>query len=59
VQRGSPAWKLFTNFYSFFNTTYNLTREAVGRTNFRSVSSEGLLAADSRSSTRSRRCWAR
>jgi hypothetical protein len=46
VQRGSAAWKLFTNFYSFFNTTYNLTRESVGRTNFRSVSSVGLLAAD-------------
>jgi hypothetical protein len=46
VQRGSPAWRLFTNFYSFFNTTYNLTREAVGRTNFKSVPSVALLAAD-------------
>jgi hypothetical protein len=46
VQRGSPAWKLFTNFYSFFSTTYNLSAEAVGRTNFKSVKSLSLLAAD-------------
>lgn len=31
VQRGSEGQRLFTNFYSFFNTTYNLTAEA-GRT---------------------------
>jgi hypothetical protein len=46
VQRGSPAWKLFTNFYSFFNTTYNLTAEAVGRTNFRSPASIALMTVD-------------
>jgi hypothetical protein len=46
VQRGSPAWKLFTNFYSFFNTTYNLTVEAGGRTSFKSPKSVALLAAD-------------
>lgn len=27
VQRGSPAWKLFTNFYSYFNVVMNLTTE--------------------------------
>jgi hypothetical protein len=46
IQRGSPLQKLFTNFYSFFNTTYNLTRDAVGRTNFKSPASVGLLAVD-------------
>jgi hypothetical protein len=46
VQRGSPAWRLFTNFYSFFSTTYNLTAEAVGRTNFKSPASMALLATD-------------
>lgn len=46
VQRGSAAWKLFTNFYSFFNTTYNLTAEAVGRTNFKSPASIALLGVD-------------
>lgn len=46
VQRGGPLLKLFTNFYSFFNTTYNLTRESVGRTDFKSVSSVGGLAVD-------------
>lgn len=46
VQRGSPAWKLFTNFYSFFSTTYNLTAESVGRTNFKNPGSVGLLATD-------------
>lgn len=29
VQRGGPAWKIWTNFYSFFNTTYNLWAESV------------------------------
>jgi len=28
VQRGGPAWKLWTNFYSFFNVTYNQWVEA-------------------------------
>jgi hypothetical protein len=28
VQRGGPAWKLWTNFYSFFNVTYNLWVES-------------------------------
>lgn len=46
IQRGSAGWKLFTNFYSFFNTTYNLTREALGRTSFRSPGSIALLGVD-------------
>lgn len=46
IQRGSPARKLFTNFYSFFSTTYNLTAESVGRTNFKNPGSVGLLATD-------------
>lgn len=46
IQRGGPMLKLFTNFYSFFNTTYNLTSDAVGRTNFKSPLSVGKLAVD-------------
>ncbi len=46
VQRGSPAWKLWTNFYSFFNTTYNLTVESVGRTNFKRPGDVAALAVD-------------
>jgi hypothetical protein len=44
IQRGGAGWKLFTNFYSFFNTTYNLTRETIGRT--RSAKDAPMLAAD-------------
>ena len=44
VQRGSAAWRLFTNFYSFFNTTYNLTRESFGRT--KSAADVPALAVD-------------
>jgi hypothetical protein len=46
IQRGGPLLKLFTNFYSFFNTTYNLTGEAVGRTKFAIRSRSGRLAVD-------------
>jgi hypothetical protein len=35
VQRGSPAHKLFTNFYSFFSATFNLNAEAFRRTHFK------------------------
>jgi hypothetical protein len=31
VQRGPAAWKLWINFYSFFNTTYNAWAESVHR----------------------------
>lgn len=46
IQRGSPALKLFTNFYSYFSATYNLNAEAYRRTNFKSPSEVGLFAAD-------------
>lgn len=46
IQRGGPLLKLFTNFYSFFNTTFNLTRTSFGRTNFRSPVEGGLFAVD-------------
>lgn len=31
IQRGSPLMKLFTNFYSFFNVTYNLASEEISK----------------------------
>jgi len=46
VQRGHPALKLFTNFYSYFSATYNLNVEAVRRTDFKSPAQVGLLAGD-------------
>ena len=46
IQRGGPMLKLFTNFYSFFNTTFNLTSESVARTNFRDPVSVGRMATD-------------
>lgn len=46
VQRGGPLLKLWTNFYSFFNTTYNLTVESTRRTNFRKPGQVGRLAVD-------------
>ncbi len=46
IQRGGTGLKLFTTFYSFFNTTYNLTADAVGRTDFKKPKEVGLLAVD-------------
>lgn len=46
IQRGSPALKLFTNFYSYFSATYNLNAEIVRRTHFDSPSEIGLMAVD-------------
>lgn len=46
VQRGSPLFKLWTNFYSFYNTLYNLTAESIKKTDFKSPSSVGVFAAD-------------
>jgi hypothetical protein len=46
VQRGNSYLKLFTNFYSFFNTTYNLTSEVAGRTNWKNPASVAKAAAD-------------
>jgi hypothetical protein len=46
VQRGPAAWKLWTNFYSFFSTTYQLTAESTRRTKFNQPGSIGRLAVD-------------
>ena len=46
IQRGGPLLKLFTNFYSFFNTTFNLTAESYGRTNFKNPLEAGRFAVD-------------
>ena len=46
IQRGSQLMKIWTNFYSYFNTTFNLTLEAFGKTNFRDPVSIGRLAVD-------------
>lgn len=46
IQRGGPLMKLWTNFYSFFSTTYNLSVESVDRTNFKKPGDIGLLAVD-------------
>lgn len=46
IQRGGPLLKLWTNFYSYFNTTFNLTRESIGRTKFKDPISIGRLAVD-------------
>jgi len=46
VQRGSQLQKIWTNFYSYFNTTFNLTSEAFGKANFRDPISVGRLAVD-------------
>lgn len=46
IQRGGPLMKLWTNFYSFFNTTWNLTAESYNQTNFRSPEEVGRFAVD-------------
>lgn len=46
VQRGGPLQKLWTNFYSFFNTTFNLTAESTARTDFTRPGSVALWATD-------------
>jgi hypothetical protein len=47
VQRGSAWLKLFTNFYSFFNTTYNLWMEAQRKARSRRTPlAMGRLAVD-------------
>lgn len=46
IQKGSPLFKIWTNFYSFMNVRYNLTVEAFKRTNRKSPTSVGRLAAD-------------
>ena len=46
IQRGSPIFKLWTSFYSYFSVIYNLNVEAVGRTNFNKPASVGRLGVD-------------
>ncbi|MFO0467346.1 MAG: hypothetical protein ACK5ZS_00135 [bacterium] len=46
IQRGGPLLKLWTNFYSYFNVTWNNTVEATKRTNFRDPASIGRMAVD-------------
>lgn len=46
IQRGSSGLKLLTTFYSFFNTTFNLTAEAYGRTDFKKPGDVALFTAD-------------
>jgi len=46
IQRGSPLLKIWTVFYSYFNTTFNLMRGSIGRTDFKDPVSVGRLASD-------------
>lgn len=46
VQRGGAGQKLFTNFYSFFNTTYNLAVESGRATDFGNPLQVGKLVAN-------------
>lgn len=46
IQRGGPFMKLFTNFYSFFNTTLNLTADSFNKTNFKKPGDVGRMAVD-------------
>ncbi len=46
VQRGHPAFKLFTNFYSYFSTSVNLAVDATKRTDFRDPAQVAALAGD-------------
>lgn len=46
IQRGGAGKKLFTSFYSFFNTTYNLTAEVAGRTDFKKPGDVGAFVRD-------------
>lgn len=46
IQRGGPLQKLFTNFYSYFNTTYNLTAERYNQTKFKDPLQAGRFMVD-------------
>ena len=46
VQRGSPFQKLWTNFYSYFNVTWNMTTESYRRTHFKSPLEVGRFMVD-------------
>jgi len=46
LQRGRPLLKLYTNFYSYFNTAMNLSVDSIKRTNFKDPVSVARLAGD-------------
>jgi hypothetical protein len=46
IQRGGAFQKLWTNFYSFFNTTLNLTAESFNKTDFKKPGDVGRMAVD-------------
>lgn len=46
IQRGGAGLKLLTTFYGFFNTTYNLTAESYGRTDFKKPGDVLIFGAD-------------
>jgi len=46
VQKGSPGWKLFTNFYSFFSATYNRMHESWTKMSIKNPLSVGRFAVD-------------
>lgn len=46
IQRGGAGMKLFTTFYSFFNTTFNLMAQAKGRTDFHKPGEVALFVSD-------------
>jgi len=46
VQRGGPALRLFTNFYSYFSTALNLSVDSIKRTDFKDPVSVMRLAGD-------------
>ena len=46
IQRGGPLQKLFTNFYSYFSTTFNLLAERTARTSFKDPASVAHWLSD-------------
>lgn len=46
IQKGGPMKKMFTTFYSFFSTTYNLAAESKARTSFKNPAEVGRFLVD-------------
>lgn len=46
AQRGGPYQKLWTNFYSYFNTTYQLNVESYRKTSFKNPNEVGRFVGD-------------
>lgn len=46
IQRGGPYQQIWTTFYHFFSTTYNLLRNSAHKADIKDVKSIGALAAD-------------